>query len=105
MDMDTYQAQRRRTAGSRRKFELDIATAGLGLTGEAGEVMDAVIAAAGINKPHCNIICNKPNVFKVIDFPPALGPLITMMRSLACKLHCIGTVGKWRSVFCNNKTG
>ena len=29
------------------------------------------------NKPDCNMVCNKPTVFNVIDLPPAFGPEIT----------------------------
>ena len=34
----------------------------------------------GMSRPHCNMYCSNPTVFRQTDFPPALGPEMMRIR-------------------------
>ena len=63
------------------------------------------LGCTGINKPACNINWFNPNVFKAIDFPPALGPDITTTLCASSKYISCGIVFKPRLLFSISKRG
>ena len=56
-------------------------------------------AVARNEQPTLIIICRSPTVFMVMDFPPALGPLMTSIRCLICNSTCWGRVSLPASLF------
>ena len=53
---------------------------------------NSLVSDAVIGKPHWNIYCNRPMVFKHTDFPPAFGPEITSMRLSLLSSASRGTI-------------
>ena len=52
----------------------------------------SLVCFIGTSKPHCNIYCNSPTVFKHTDLPPAFGPEIIKMRFLSFSSIFKGTI-------------
>ena len=68
------------------------------------KMQNSLVCFAGTSRPHCNIYCKSPTVFRHTDLPPAFGPEIIKIRFLSLSSIFKGTMLlPWRLRLSSNR--
>ena len=63
------------------------------------------LGCVGINMPHCSMTWKRPTVFSAMDFPPALGPLMTTKRWVGRNSISSGMTSRFLAFCTRRNTG